>query len=96
MIGSRLALSRCSFQIPKVPAPRWTSCSILVQMLVGAAGLFYVVDEGSLGATVPAEGIGVGQAFLVEVVLTLLRVNSIYRSAVSGKAESLSPRLRSA
>jgi len=50
-----------------------------------------VVDEGSLGATVPAEGIGVGQAFLVEVVLTLLLVNSIYHSAVSGKAGNLAP-----
>lgn len=67
---------------------------ILVQLLGGAAGasaLFYVVGEGSLGATVPSEGIGVAQAFLVEVVLTFLLVNSIYHSAVSGKAGNLAP-----
>ncbi len=67
---------------------------IVVQLIggiVGASALFYVVGPGSLGATVPAEGVGIGQAFLLEVILTFLLVNSIYHSAVSGKAGNLAP-----
>lgn len=67
---------------------------ILVQLIggiVGGAALLYVVGPGSLGATVPAEGVGVGQTFLLEVILTFLLVNSIYHSAVSGKAGNLAP-----
>ena len=67
---------------------------IVVQLIGGIAGasaLFYVVGAGSLGATVPADGVGVGQAFLLEVILTFLLVNSIYHSAVSGKAGNLAP-----
>lgn len=67
---------------------------IVVQLLggiVGASALFYVIGGGSLGATVPAADVGVGQAFLLEVVLTFLLVNSIYHAAVSGKAGNLAP-----
>lgn len=68
---------------------------IIVQFIGGIAGaatLFYVVGgQGSVGATVPAEGIGVGQTFVLEVILTFLLVNSIYHAAVSGKAGNLAP-----
>lgn len=68
---------------------------IVVQFIGGIAGasaLFYVVGgEGSVGATVPAEGVGVGQTFVLEVILTFLLVNSIYHAAVSGKAGNLAP-----
>ncbi len=68
---------------------------ILVQLLGGIAGasaLFFVVgQQGSIGATVPAGGVGVGQTLLLEVILTFLLVNSIYHSAVSGKAGNLAP-----
>ncbi len=67
---------------------------IVVQLIggiVGGAALLYVIGGGSLGATVPAADVGVGQAFLLEVVLTFLLVNSIYHSAVSGKAGNLAP-----
>ena len=69
---------------------------ILVQLaggIVGASVLSFVLGSqgGSLGATVPAEGIGSGQAFVLEVFLTFLLVNSIYHSAVSGKAGNLAP-----
>ncbi len=67
---------------------------IVVQLLggiVGASALSYVIGGGSLGATVPAADVGVGQAFLLEVILTFLLVNSIYHSAVSGKAGNLAP-----
>ena len=69
---------------------------ILVQLaggIVGASVLSFVLGSrgGSLGATVPAEGIGTGQAFVLEVFLTFLLVNSIYHCAVSGKAGNLAP-----
>ena len=67
---------------------------IIVQLLGGIAGagaLSFVVGPGPMGATVPAEGVSLGQAFVLEVVLTFLLVNSIYHSAVSGKAGNLAP-----
>ncbi len=69
---------------------------ILVQLaggIAGASALSFVLgsQSGSLGATVPAEGIGTGQAFVLEVFLTFLLVNSIYHCAVSGKAGNLAP-----
>ena len=69
---------------------------VIVQLIGGIAGasaLVYALGDqaGSLGATVPAEGIGTGQAFLIEAILTFLLVNSIYHSAVSGKAGNLAP-----
>ena len=69
---------------------------ILVQLLGGIAGagtLFYVLGSsaGGMGATVPAAGVGVGQAFVLELFLTFLLVNAIYHAAVSGKAGNLAP-----
>ena len=67
---------------------------IIAQLLGGIAGasaLSFVVGGGSLGATVPADGVGVGQTFVLEVILTFLLVNSIYHCAVSGKAGNLAP-----
>ena len=61
--------------------------------VAGAAALAFALGEkaGALGATVPAEGIGTGQAFFIEVFLTFLLVNTIYHTAVSGKAGNLAP-----
>ena len=61
--------------------------------VVGAAALAFALGDkaGALGATVPAEGIGTGQAFFIEVFLTFLLVNVIYHTAVSGKAGNLAP-----
>ena len=69
---------------------------IIVQLLggiLGASALSYVLGShaGALGATVPASGIGNGQAFVLELFLTFLLVNSIYHSAVSGRAGNLAP-----
>ena len=69
---------------------------IVVQLLGGIAGaavLNFVLGAkaGTLGATVPADGIGTAQAFVLEVILTFLLVNSIYFTAVSGKAGNLAP-----
>jgi aquaporin Z len=67
---------------------------IIVQLIGGIAGasaLNFVVGGGSLGATVPADGVSAGQAFALEVILTFLLVNSIYHAAVSGKAGNLAP-----
>ena len=69
---------------------------IIVQLLggiVGAAALYYVLGAkaGTLGATVPAAGIGTGQAFLLELLLTFFLVNTIYFTAVSGKGGNLAP-----
>ena len=69
---------------------------IIVQLLggiLGASALSYVLGAhaGALGATVPASGIGNGQAFVLELFLTFLLVNSIYHSAVSGRAGNLAP-----
>ena len=63
----------------------------LIGGIVGASALKYIAGPGPLGATVPAEGVGVGQTFLLEVILTFLLVNSIYHCAVSGKAGNLAP-----
>ena len=69
---------------------------ILVQLLGGIAGastLFYVLGDsaGGMGATVPASGVGIGQAFVLELFLTFLLVNAIYHAAVSDKAGNLAP-----
>ncbi len=69
---------------------------IIVQLLggiLGASALSYVLGAhaGALGATVPASGIGNGQAFVLELFMTFLLVNSIYHSAVSGRAGNLAP-----
>lgn len=61
--------------------------------VAGAAALAFALGEkaGALGATVPAEGIGTGQAFFIEAFLTFLLVNAIYHTAVSGKAGNMAP-----
>ena len=69
---------------------------IVVQLLGGIAGastLFYVLGDsaGAMGATVPAAGVGIGQAFVLELFLTFLLVNAIYHTAVSGKAGDFAP-----
>lgn len=68
---------------------------ILVQLIGGVLGAsvlsFVIGGEGGHGATVPAEGVSAGQAFVLEMFLTFLLVNSIYHSAVSGKAGNLAP-----
>lgn len=67
---------------------------IVVQLIggiVGASALLYVAGPGTLGATVPAEGVGIGQTFVLEAILTFLLMNSILHSAVSGKAGNLAP-----
>lgn len=69
---------------------------IVVQLLGGIAGaavLSFVLggQAPTLGATVPAAGVGDAQAFVLEMLLTFFLVNSIYFSAVSGKAGNLAP-----
>ncbi len=61
--------------------------------VAGAAALAFALGDkaGALGATVPAEGIGTGQAFFIEAFLTFLLVNAIYHTAVSGKAGNMAP-----
>lgn len=61
--------------------------------IAGAAALNFVLgaNAGSLGATVPAEGIGTAQAFLLEFLLTFFLVNAIYHTAVSGNSGQFAP-----
>ncbi len=65
----------------------------LIGGILGASALVFVAGERAthLGATVPADGVGVAQAFALEVILTFLLVNTIYHTAVSGKAGNLAP-----
>jgi len=69
---------------------------IVVQLIggiAGAAALNFVLgaQAGTLGATVPAPGVGVAQTFVLEVILTFFLVNVIYFTAVSGKAGDFAP-----
>ena len=69
---------------------------IIVQLAGGVAGagaLAFVLGgkAGALGATVPAEGVGTAQAFVLELLLTFFLVNAIYHTAVSGKAGNMAP-----
>ena len=69
---------------------------IVVQVLggiVGAMMLRFVLGGTSsgLGATVLAGGISPTQGLVVEAVLTFFLVNTIYNTAVSGKAGNLAP-----
>ena len=61
--------------------------------VAGAGALAFVLGEkaGSLGATVPAEGVNTTQTFVLELLLTFFLVNVIYNTAVSGKAGNLAP-----
>ena len=69
---------------------------IVVQLLggiAGAAALCFVLGSkaGTLGATVPADGVGAARAFVLEVVLTFILVSTVYFAAVSGKAGNFAP-----
>jgi len=69
---------------------------IVVQVLGGIAGAFvlrFVLGgTGSgLGATVLAGSVSPTQGLVVEAVLTFFLVNTIYNTAVSGKAGNLAP-----
>lgn len=69
---------------------------IVVQLIGGIAGasaLNFVLgaQAGTLGATVPAEGVSVAQTFVLELLLTFFLVNAIYFTAVSGKAGDFAP-----
>ena len=65
----------------------------LIGGILGASALAFVLggQAGALGATVPAEGVGTGQTFALEMILTFLLVNTIYHTAVSGKAGNFAP-----
>jgi aquaporin Z len=69
---------------------------IVVQVLGGIAGAYvlrFVLGGTSsgLGATVLAGGVSPTQGVVVEAVLTFLLVNTIYNTAVSGKAGNHGP-----
>ena len=61
--------------------------------IAGAAALAFALGDkaGALGATMPADGIGTGQLFFIEAFLTFLLVNTIYHTAVGGKAGNMAP-----
>ncbi len=55
--------------------------------ILGAIVLNAVLpDSGDLGVTILSEGVGVGQGLVVEIALTFFLVNTIFNTAVSGKA----------
>ena len=62
----------------------------IVQFLGGILGAVVLnavlPDSGDLGVTILSEGVGVGQGLVVEIVLTFFLVNTIFNTAVSGKA----------
>lgn len=69
---------------------------IVVQLLGGIAGalvLRFVLGgaAGGLGATVLADGVSPVRGAALEAVLTFFLVNSIYQTAVRGKAGNLAP-----
>jgi aquaporin Z len=69
---------------------------IVVQLLGGIAGalvLRFVLGggAGSLGATVLGAGVSPLRGLVVEAVLTFFLVNTIYQTAVRGKAGNLAP-----
>jgi aquaporin Z len=69
---------------------------IVVQVLGGIAGAYvlrFVLGGagGGLGATVLAGSVSPTQGVVVEAVLTFLLVNTIYNTAVSGKAGNQAP-----
>ena len=62
----------------------------IVQFLGGILGAVVLKamlpDAGDLGVTILGEGVGVGRGLVVEIVLTFFLVNTIFNTAVSGKA----------
>ena len=68
---------------------------IVVQLLGGIVGAFVLLavlgDGTSLGATQLADGVSPVQGFILETILTFFLVNTIYNTAVSGKAGNMAP-----
>lgn len=62
----------------------------IVQFLGGILGAVVLnavlPNPGDLGVTILSEGVGVGQGLIIEIVLTFFLVNTIFNTAVSGKA----------
>ena len=62
----------------------------IVQCLGGILGAVVLnailPNPGDLGVTILSENVGVGQGLIVEIVLTFFLVNTIFNTAVSGKA----------
>ncbi len=62
----------------------------IVQFLGGILGAVLLntvlPNPGDLGVTILGEGVGVGQGLVIEIVLTFFLVNTIFNTAVSGKA----------
>ncbi len=62
----------------------------IVQFLGGILGAVVLnavlPNPGDLGVTILSENVGVGQGLVVEIVLTFFLVNTIFNTAVSGKA----------
>ncbi len=55
--------------------------------ILGAVVLNAVLpNPGDLGVTILSENVGIGQGLVVEIVLTFFLVNTIFNTAVSGKA----------
>ena len=63
----------------------------IIAQLAGALAFALGDKAGALGATMPAAGIGTGQLFFIEAFLTFLLVNTIYHTAVGGKAGNMAP-----
>ncbi|MYK17305.1 aquaporin [Candidatus Poribacteria bacterium] len=62
----------------------------IVQFLGGILGAVVLnavlPNPGDLGVTILSENVGVGQGLVVEIILTFFLVNTIFNTAVSGKA----------
>lgn len=62
----------------------------IVQFLGGILGAVVLnavlPNPGDLGVTILSENVGIGQGLVVEIVLTFFLVNTIFNTAVSGKA----------
>ena len=65
----------------------------IVQFLGGILGAVVLnavlPNPGDLGVTILSEGVGSTQGLVVEIVLTFFLVNTIFNTAVSGKAGNL-------
>ena len=64
----------------------------IVQFLGGIFGAVMLnvllPNPGDLGVTILSENVGVGQGLVVEIILTFFLANTIFNTAVSGKAAS--------
>jgi aquaporin Z len=62
--------------------------------ILGASALYWIlggVGANNLGATMPAEGISIGQTIVLEAILTFFLVNSIMNTAISGRGGDFAP-----